>query len=117
MAVAVMPPLFVAITAAGRDQLIQNRGHVSLEARLELDGADGRRAANVENADNPRFNSRGIHSSGHLPGDVLHVPVTLGAEGNLLLIVHIYLRTFSTGISRAYSAPVDIKMKAWLPTL
>lgn len=89
MTVAIMPGLFVAVVAAGRDQLIQNGGHVSLQPGLELNRTDRRCAAYIENVDNSSFHTRGIHDGRHLLGDVMHVPVTFGTEGNLLLIAHI----------------------------
>jgi len=40
MAVAIMPGLFVAVVAAGRNQLIQRGRHVSLQPGLELNHTD-----------------------------------------------------------------------------
>ena len=66
-----------------------NGGHVFLQPGLELNRADRRCAADVEDIDNSSFDTRGVHDAGHLLGDVLHVPVTFGTERNLLLIAHV----------------------------
>lgn len=47
MSVAVVPGLFVAVAAAGWDEFIENGGHISFEAWLELDRADSSRTATL----------------------------------------------------------------------
>src|SRR5262249_1633518 len=90
MAVAIMPRLLVAVVAAGRDQLIQNRRQVLPKSGLELNGTDRRRAADGENVNGPGFDTRGTHDRCHSLGKVLHVAVTFGVDGNLLLIAHVW---------------------------
>jgi len=48
MAVAVVPGLLVGVVPAGGNQAPQKRRQVLLQARLELDGADGSGATRVE---------------------------------------------------------------------
>jgi len=98
MAVAVMPGLFVAVVAAGRNQLIQNGRHVSLQPGLELNRTDRRGAADVEDIGNSSFDTRGVHDGGHLLGDVFHVPVTFSIQRNLVLKAHVCLHYWYRGI-------------------
>src|SRR5207249_9188571 len=102
MTVAIMPGLFVAVVAAGRNQLIQNGWHVSLQPGLELNRTDRRRAADVEDIGNSSFDTRGVHDGGHLLGDVFHVPVTFAKSGFesscvLTLLVSRYLHSNRAG--------------------
>src|SRR6266508_953380 len=61
VAVAVVPRLFVAVVAARRHQAVEQFGQVLLQPRLELDGADRRRAADVEDMDDPDLDARIRH--------------------------------------------------------
>ena len=70
MAVAVVPGLFVAVLAAGRDQAIEQLGQVALEPRLEFDGPQGGGAADGEDLGHARGNARAADHAGHLLGDV-----------------------------------------------
>src|ERR1700675_4176045 len=88
MPVAVMPRLLMTLVAAGRNELVQNGGEVVSQSRLELNGADGGRAAAVENVDCPRLNSRSVHDRSNLLGEVEHVAVPLSGDRNLSLIAH-----------------------------
>ena len=58
MAVAIMPGLFMAVVAAGRNQLIHNGRHVSLQPGLELNRTDRRCAADVEDIGNSSFDTQ-----------------------------------------------------------
>src|SRR5579864_5517283 len=49
MTVAIMPSLFVAIVAAGRDELVENSGQIMLKPWLELDCANRGCTADVKN--------------------------------------------------------------------
>src|SRR5262249_13392464 len=69
-----------------------------LKPKLELNRTDRRRAADVENVNGPGLDTRGTHDRCHSLGKVLHVAVTFGVEGNLLLIAHVC--DFLTGIFR-----------------
>src|SRR5262249_8055957 len=48
MAVAVVPGLLVAVLPAGGNEAVQRLRQVALQARLELDGAEGGGAADAE---------------------------------------------------------------------
>src|SRR5438552_4910709 len=98
MTIAIVPGLFVAVVAAGRNQLIQNGRHVSLQPGLELNRTDRRCAADVEDIGNSSFDTRGVHDGGHLLGDVFHVPVTFGIQRNLVLKAHVCLPYWYRGI-------------------
>jgi len=56
--VAIMPGLLVAVGTARGDELIENGGQVMLEPRFELDGADRRRAPDVEDVDDAALDCR-----------------------------------------------------------
>ena len=87
MAVAVVPGLLVAVVAARRDQPVEHFGQVALEARLELDRADRRRAAHAEHLHDARLDARAPDDGGNLVGDLGHVPVACRLEGELFLAV------------------------------
>src|SRR5215469_3302008 len=74
VAVAVVPCLLVAVAAAGRDQLIQKRGQVLLQPRLEFNRTDRGSAADVENVDGPGLDARGAHDRSHFSRSSLAYP-------------------------------------------
>src|ERR1700686_2841435 len=88
MTVAIMPRLFVAVIATRRNELVQNGGQVMLQTRLKLNRAERGRAPNVENVHRASLDSRGVHDRCDLLSEVVHVPVALSADRNLLLIAH-----------------------------
>ena len=88
MSVAVVPGLFVAVVAAGRDEFVENLRKVALEAGLELDCAYGSGAADGEDMDEASTDSRCCGDGGDLFGEVVHVSVAGGGEGDLLLVRH-----------------------------
>src|SRR5579859_4670723 len=88
VAVAVVPGLFMTIGAAGRDQLVENGGHVLLKSGLELNRSEGGGASDVEHIHDPSGNSGGIHGRRDLTGDVMHISVSFGMQRNLVLKAH-----------------------------
>ena len=78
----------MAILARRRKQAVQHSRQVAAQARLELDGADRRRAADVENVDNAGADARLDNGLGHLVGEIVHVAVAGGRYGQLLLVDH-----------------------------
>ena len=54
VAVAIVPGLFVAVIAAGRDQLIQNGRHIRAQTWLEFDRTDDSGASHIEHVNNTR---------------------------------------------------------------
>jgi len=88
MPIAVVPCLLVSIVTAGRNQLVEDRGKILLQARLELDCADCRRAADIENIRGARLDSRGSHDGRDLIRKVVHVTVTFCGDRDLTLIAH-----------------------------
>ncbi len=88
VAVAIMPGLFVAVVAAGRDELVQYGGQITLQPRLELNGADRSCAPDVENIDCAGPDPGLGHHRSNLLSDVVHVTVPFCHDENLLLIAH-----------------------------
>jgi hypothetical protein len=89
MPVAVVPSPLVAITAAGWNQLVQNRRQVSLQSRLELNRSDGGRAPDIEHVDDSSLDAGRVHHVVDFIRNVVHVSVTFGSYGNLFLINHL----------------------------
>ena len=88
MPVTVGPCLFVAVFTAGRNQAVQKCGQVINEARLELDRADDRRAADVEDV-----RGSGLHAGLHydrrdLGRNVVDVTLPFRVRLDCLLIHH-----------------------------
>src|SRR5262249_55966846 len=88
MAVAVVPGLLVAVSPARRQQLIEHLRQVLLEAGLELDGADRRRAADGEDVADAGLHPRAGDDAAHVLGEVVPVAVARRPEGDLLLNDH-----------------------------
>ena len=86
--VAILPSLFVAVVSARWNKPVQDSGQIMLQARLELNRADRRCAADVENVDRAGSDARGCHNHSNLLGDVVHIAVPFCHQGNLLLIAH-----------------------------
>src|ERR1700687_757526 len=105
MVVAIVPRLFVAVVSARWNKPVQDSGQIMLQARLELNRADRCCAADVENVGRAGSNARGCHNRSNLLGDVVHVAVPFGHQGNLLLITH-KVELCRSGMSvLAYSCP------------
>jgi hypothetical protein len=99
MAVAVMPSLLVTVFSAGWNEPVEHLGKITLEPGLELDGSDGRRAADAKNMGNARAHASAMHDFGHVAGDVQDMAVAFGLEMELLLKCHgIFLQGLSTFI-------------------
>ena len=73
MAVAVAPSLLVGVIPAGWNKPPQKRRQVLLQARLELDGADGSGAAHVEDLHDASAHTRLADNSGDPVGQVVHL--------------------------------------------
>src|SRR5690348_13105391 len=69
MAVAVVPGLLVAVAAAGWDELVQNLREILLQARLELDCANCRRASNIKDIHCTGLNARCSYDFSHASGE------------------------------------------------
>src|SRR5215468_3558579 len=68
VSVAVVPGLFVSVTAAGRDEFVENLWQVALESRLKFDGANHSGAADVEDVHGAGSNARIGDDHGDLLG-------------------------------------------------
>ena len=88
VSVAIVPSLLVAVGTAGRNELVQNGWQIVLQSRLELDRADGGRAADIENVDGTSSDSRGGHNGRDLLGKIVHGTGSFCHDGNLLLVAH-----------------------------
>jgi len=88
MTVAVVPGFFMAIFYTWGHQLIQNVGQVLLQARLKFDRAQSGGAANIEQVDNPLLCPGLIDDFGDLIGQVVHIAVARGLDGDFLLVYH-----------------------------
>ena len=77
VAVAIMPCLFVAVVAAGRNESVQNGGQVMLQPRLEFNRAEGACTPNIEYVNGAGLDPRGTYNPGNLLSKVVHVTVTL----------------------------------------
>src|SRR6266566_1302518 len=88
VAVAVVPGLLVAVLTRRREQSVQDSWQVAAQARLELDGADRRRAADIEDVDDAGADARLDNGLCHLVGQVVHVAVAGSRHGKLLLVDH-----------------------------
>ena len=110
VAVAIMPCLFVAVVAAGRNESVQNGGQVMLQTRLEFNRAEGACTPNIEYVDGAGLDPRGTYNPGNLLSKVVHVTVTLRRDGNLLLIGHNLASNPST-VSLRLLQPVRITHK------
>jgi len=88
MAVAVVPGLFVAQVAAGRNEPVEHLGYVALQPRLKFHHADRRRAADGKDLRHARRDARGGHRPADLLGDVVHIAMAAGLQGELLLMDH-----------------------------
>jgi len=100
MTVAIVPRLFVAVVAARWNELVHNCGQVMLQTRLKFNRAERGRAPDVEDVHRASLDSRGVHDRSDLLSEVVHVPVTLSADRNLLLIAH-HLVTNPPKVSRS----------------
>ena len=67
VAVAVVPGVLVAVFAAGRQQLVQHRRQVLLEAWFEFNGADGPGAADIEDVHETAAHTRFSYNLSRLP--------------------------------------------------
>jgi len=88
MAVSVVPSALMAVIAAGRKQLVQHRRQVLLEAGLELDGADGAGAADIEDVHEAAANARLTHDASDLAREIVHLAVAGGLDLYLSLVSH-----------------------------
>ena len=88
MAVAIVPSLLVAVLPARRNQLIEDAGKILLQSRFKFDRADGGGAPHIENVGESSLDSRRIHDPCNLLGEIVHVPVALGSDHNLILVAH-----------------------------
>jgi len=68
MSIAVVPGLLVAVAPARWDELVQDGGQVLEQAGFELNGADRRRAADVEDVHGAGSNAGGRYGCRYLPG-------------------------------------------------
>src|SRR5271155_2666385 len=88
MAVAVVPGIFVGIVGARWNQSLEHGRKVLFEPRLELDGADTGRAADVEDVNDPGPNARFANDFLDLLSDVVHVAGLARAEVDFILKDH-----------------------------
>ena len=80
VAVAVMPGLFVAVVAAGRNELVEDFREIALEAGLKLDGADRSGATNGEDMDETDANAGAGGDGDDFFGEVVHVSMAASGE-------------------------------------
>jgi len=88
VAVAIMPHLLVSVVVPGGNQPIQHFGQVTLQSRLELNRPDGSRASDVEHMHKTCLHAGPGNNTSHVERDILHMPVPVGRNDNLLLIHH-----------------------------
>ena len=102
MAVPVVPRAFVTVIAAGRNQFVQHRGQVLLEARLEFDRANRARAADVENMRDADAYARFTYDAGNVVCEVVHIFVTSGLNLDFTLVNHTvsyFMRGLKTSVT------------------
>jgi len=82
MAVAVVPGAFVTVITTGRNQPVQHFRQILLKPGLELNGADGAGAANVENVNDSVLHLRFAHNARNLVREIVHffVPGSLNLD-------------------------------------
>lgn len=85
MAVAVVPGLLVAIVAAGRDEFIENRGHVRAQTWFKFNRANRGGASQVEYVRDPRPHAGMGDSRRDLIGEVVHISVAPGRDRKVVL--------------------------------
>ena len=102
MSVAVVPCLFVPIVATWRNQFVQYRWQIFFESRLELDGSYGGCTADVEDVNDSRFDLGPSNCSGDVLGQVVHVALTGGGDGELMLKDHTELGYRDVGAGGGY---------------
>ena len=88
MTIAVVPGLFVAVVAAGWNELVKNFRQIALETGFEFDCADRSGAADGEDVDETGANAGLLSDGGDLVGEVVHVSVAGGGERDLVLVRH-----------------------------
>ena len=98
VAIAIVPGLLMAIVAAGREQLVQGRRQVLLQTGFELDGADGARAANIENVRYPATYVGRVDDLLEVVRQVVHLAMTGSLEMNLSLVYHSDNRLLKLGL-------------------
>jgi hypothetical protein len=94
VAVTVVPCLFMAVLAAGRQEPIENFGQVAFESGFKLDGPDAGGTANVEDVGRANPDLRIGDDALDLGGDILHVPMSFGLQLDLALEYHWNLAMF-----------------------
>src|SRR5262245_38193011 len=88
VAVAIMPGLFMSVVAAGREEFVQHRGKIFLQARFKFNAADGPSAANVEDVSDARAQAGFADNPSYLIGEVEHVTMTRGLDLEFALVNH-----------------------------
>ncbi len=88
MAVAIVPGLFVAVVAAGRDELIQQGGKVLDQAGFVFNGPKCGGAADVEYVGRPGMHARVVDDLRDFIGEIVHLAMFAGIELYLFLINH-----------------------------
>ena len=101
MAVAVVPGLLVGIVPTGWNQAPQKRPQVLLQARLELDGADGSGAGHVEDLHDAGAQTRLADNSGDRIGQVVHLAAALRVQRQFALETTIGSRGTTRAACRA----------------
>ena len=88
MAVAVVPGLLVGVVPAGGNQAPQKRRQVLLQARLELNGADGSGATRVEDLHDACAYTRLADNASDRVGQVLHLAAAVRVQRQFSLEDH-----------------------------
>ena len=86
MTVPIVPGLLVAVLAAGGDEPVEQLREIALKAGLELDAADGARAADVEDVDDAGFDAGGLCDAGDIGREVGHLAVAACLDLDLFLV-------------------------------
>lgn len=119
MSVAVMPRLLVTIVSAWRNQTVQDLAEVPAKARFVFKGTDGGGAADVEDIDNARLNSRFLDNSFDAAGYIFNVVMAGGGDINFCLKYHKH--TMFKALNRGYfserAAAKQVESVSGMPAL
>src|SRR5688572_23188082 len=97
VSVAVVPGLLVSVSAAGRDEPLEQLRQVPLQSRLELDRTNRGRAADIEDLNRSRLNAARLNDRAYVVRQVVHRACPARFNGDSLLVNHKVLERHCVG--------------------